>query len=296
MLGWWKRWKKLRELGILGINQRNTECILDENPRHAFPLVDNKAMMHDLCIRIGVPTPKIYGIIWRHSSLNKVEKLLLPHEDFVIKPNRGSGGRGIMVVTGKENGTFKKHNGQPLEMLQIRQHVSDVISGLFSLGERPDQALIQQRVLLHPAFGEICYQGIGDVRVIVYRRKPLMAMLRLPTKVSGGRANLHQGGIGAGVELETGRTTMAVIRDRVAEIHPDTGVRLIGFQVPCWDQVIEMACKVAGAVGLGYIGVDIVLDRDQGPLLLEANARPGLAIQIANGRGLIPCLRKIRDN
>jgi alpha-L-glutamate ligase-like protein len=179
-------------------------------------------------------------------------------------------------------------------LTEIRQQVSDIISGLYSLGERPDEALVQQRVLLHPAFQRICYQGIGDVRVIVYRKMPLMAMLRLPTKVSGGRANLHQGGIGAGVDLDTGLTCLAVMRDRVAERHPDTGVNLIGFEVPDWKQVIDMACKVASAVGLGYVGVDIVLDRDQGPLLLEANARPGLAIQVANGQGLLPRLHAIR--
>jgi hypothetical protein len=38
--------------------------------------------------------------------------------------------------------------------------------------------------------------------------------------------------------------------------------------------------------GLGYIGCDLVLDRKLGPLILELNARPGLAIQIANGAGL----------
>jgi D-alanine-D-alanine ligase-like ATP-grasp enzyme len=49
---------------------------------------------------------------------------------------------------------------------------------------------------------------------------------------------------------------------------------------------------VSRAVGLGYLGADIVLDHRQGPLLLEANARPGLAIQIANGQGLLPCFAK----
>jgi D-alanine-D-alanine ligase-like ATP-grasp enzyme len=44
---------------------------------------------------------------------------------------------------------------------------------------------------------------------------------------------------------------------------------------------------------LGYLGVDIVLDRDKGPLLLELNARPGLSIQIANGAGLVPRLEVI---
>ena len=54
-----------------------------------------------------------------------------------------------------------------------------------------------------------------------------------------------------------------------------------------------MSRRVAAAVGLGYIGVDIVMDVERGPMLLEANARPGLAIQIANGRGLVPRLEAI---
>ena len=45
-----------------------------------------------------------------------------------------------------------------------------------------------------------------------------MAMLRLPTKASGGRANLHQGAIGAGVDLVTGVTHHAVLKNRKASI------------------------------------------------------------------------------
>jgi hypothetical protein len=45
--------------------------------------------------------------------------------------------------------------------------------------------------------------------------------------------------------------------------------------------------------GLGYIGVDVVLDANHGPLLLELNARPGLAIQIANFQGLLVPLEQI---
>src|SRR5207244_11055997 len=58
---------------------------------------------------------------------------------------------------------------------------------------RPDQALLQQRVRLHPTFEAIAYKGIPDVRVVLYRNQTAMAMLRLPTKESNGRANLHQG-------------------------------------------------------------------------------------------------------
>ena len=278
---------------MLGMNQRNAECILDLNPRASFPMVDSKRQMHELCDRIGVPTPVLYDVVRSHSALRHLPRVLEDRSDFVIKPDRGSGGRGILVISGRDGARFVRHNGAPIDFGEVRQHVSSVISGLFSLGERPDEALIQQRVLLHPAFENICYQGIGDIRVILYRQEPVMAMLRLPTRQSGGRANLHQGGIGAGVDLDTGLTCQAVIHDRQTDYHPDTGAGLIGFAVPCWRQVLDMASRVAAAVGLGYLGVDIVLDQNLGPLLLEANARPGLAIQIANGQGLLPRIRAI---
>src|SRR5262249_36804921 len=142
-------------------------------------------------------------------------------------------------------------------------------------------------------FNAIAFQGIPDVRVILYRGEPAMAMLRLPTKQSGGRANLHQGGIGAGVDLETGTTHHAVQSNRVVHLHPATGHGLVGARVPYWDDVLAVSRRVAAAVGLGYLGVDVVVDADDGPLLLEANARPGLAIQIANGAGLVPRLKSI---
>jgi alpha-L-glutamate ligase-like protein len=281
------RARRLRELGILGMNRRNTECILDLNPRERFPLVDDKKRMRDLCISIGVPTPAIYAVVLAHSALRHLPRLLEPRSDFVIKPKRGAGGRGVLVIVGRDGAAFVRHNGQRLELGEVHQHTSSIISGLFSLGGRPDEALIQQRVAPSPEFERVSYQGTADVRVIVYRNVAAMAMLRLPTRLSGGRANLHQGAIGAGVDLKTGRTTHAVVRNRVTERHPDTGESVVGFQVPCWAQILDMACRVSAATGLGYVGVDVVVDRTHGPLVLEANARPGLAIQIATGQGLI---------
>jgi alpha-L-glutamate ligase-like protein len=285
--------RRLRELGILSMNRRNAACILDHNPRALFPVVDDKLRMRDLCLRIGVPTPAIYNVLSSHSMLRRLPEHLGDLTDFVIKPSRGSAGRGVLVVVGKEGDHYVRHNGAPLRLEEIRQHLSDLLSGMYSLGARPDRALLQQRVRLHPAFEPLSYKGIPDVRVVLYRGEPAMAMLRLPTRASGGRANLHQGGIGAGVDLETGRTSRAVLRNRVVDRHPDTGVVVVGMRVPCWGEVLEMSRKVAAAVGLGYLGVDIVIDARDGPLLLEANARPGLAIQTANGHGLVPCLRRI---
>jgi alpha-L-glutamate ligase-like protein len=285
--------RRLKQLGILGMNRRNAACILDHNPRHHFPLVDDKLRMRDLCLKIGVPTPDIYCAVTAHNMLHRLPELLAGHSDFVIKPSHGSAGRGILVIVGRDGDRYVRHNGDRLRPDQLRQHVSDILSGMYSLGGRPDQALVQQRVLLHPTFEMISYKGIPDVRVVVYRGEPAMAMLRLPTRQSNGRANLHQGGIGTGVDLDSGRTNHAVQCNRMVERHPDTKVRLVGVEVPYWEQILEMACKVAGAVRLGYVGVDIIVDARHGPMLLEANARPGLAIQIANHQGLLPQLKEI---
>lgn len=285
--------RRLRNLGILGMNHRNAACILDYNPRALYPLVDDKLHMRDLCLRIGVPTPEVYAEISYHSMLKHLTDYLGGRDDFVIKPNRGAAGRGILVVVGRAGKKYIRHNGELLRPEQVRQHLSDILSGMYSLGGRPDRAMVQQRVRLHPVFAPVAYKGIPDIRVILYRNQPAMAMLRLPTKASNGRANLHQGGIGAGVELETGITNHAVQRNRFVECHPDTGASVVGLHVPYWPQVLEMSRRVAAATGLGYLGVDIVLDVAQGPMLLEANARPGLAIQIANGRGLLPRLEEI---
>jgi alpha-L-glutamate ligase-like protein len=285
--------RRLRELGVLGMNRRNAECILDHNPRALFPVVDDKLRMTSLCERIGVPTPRVYRVFTSHSMLRRLPELLDGLDDFVIKPNRGSAGRGVLVVSGRQGGQFLRHNGEPLRPEDLRQHLSDILSGMYSLGGRPDEAIVQQRVRLHPAFAAVSYKGIPDVRVVLYRNEPAMAMLRLPTKASGGRANLHQGGIGAGVDLATGVTHHAVLKDRLVESHPDTGNAVIGMEVPYWPKVLEMSRLVAESVGLGYVGVDVVVDAEDGPLLLEANARPGLAIQIANGQGLVPRLREI---
>jgi alpha-L-glutamate ligase-like protein len=287
--------RRLKELGILGMNRRNAACILDHNPRALFPLVDDKLRMRNLCVRIDVPTPDVYASVRYHSMLRNLAAVLGERDDFVIKPNRGSAGRGVLVIVGKSGGQYLRHNGDRLSLDQVRQHFSDILSGMYSLGGQPDQAIVQQRVRLHPAFAPIAYKGIPDIRVILYRNEPAMAMLRLPTKASNGRANLHQGGIGTGVDIATGLTNHAVLRNRFVECHPDTGVPVVGMQVPYWPDVLDMSRRVAQEVGLGYIGVDIVVDAREGPMLLEANARPGLAIQIANAQGLLPRLHQIDD-
>jgi alpha-L-glutamate ligase-like protein len=135
-------------------------------------------------------------------------------------------------------------------------------------------------------FQHVAAEGTPDIRVLLYRRVPVMAMLRLPTRQSQGRANLHQGAVAAGIDLASGRTLGGVCAGRAADRHPDSGVAIAGVQIPCWDASLALAMRLADCLGLDYVGIDLLLDAAAGPVVLEANARPGLAIQIANRRGL----------
>ena len=233
-------------------------------------------------------------MVGSHSMLRRLPRLLGDRDDFVVKPNRGSAGRGVLVLIGRDGERLpapQRRAARAWSRCASTSPTSCPACTRWAAG--PTRPSCSSASGCTRPSRPITYKGIPDMRVILYRNEPAMAMLRLPTKESNGRANLHQGGIGTGVDLDTGVTHHAVQRNRFVERHPDTGVPVVGMHVPYWDEVLDMSRRVAEAVGLGYIGVDIVVDAGSGPMLLEANARPGLAIQIANGRGLVPRLRAI---
>ena len=173
-------------------------------------------------------------------------------------------------------------------IVSIKRHVSNILSGLYSLGGKYDVAMIETLVEFDPVFDRYSYEGVPDIRVVVYRGFPAMAMLRCSTKESDGKANHHQGAVGVGIDLASGRAIKAVQHDEPVNTHPDTKYDFSELQIPHWERILPLAASCYDITNLGYLGVDIVLDKNLGPLILELNARPGLAIQIANGKGSVP--------
>jgi len=292
-------YQDLQRLGILGINNRVGRYILRHNQRKFYPLVDDKVKTAQRAAAWGIPMPENYLVISSFGDLKKLPQLIGDLGSFVIKPANGSQGNGIIVISEVMKNpdgwiTLRRSSGKEMILEDARYHVSGILSGMYSLSGLPDTAIIQERISQHPVFDDYSHGGIPDVRVIVFMGYPVMAMVRLPTKDSDGKANLHQGAIGAGLNLKDGSTNNAVIKNRVVEKHPDTGHAILGLKLPHWNEVLELAARCHDMVGLGYLGVDIVLTPDKGPILLELNARPGLAIQIANLSGLVPRLERVR--
>lgn len=286
MFGLIKTWKALSAKGIMGINRRNADYVLKYNKRHLYPVVDDKILTKERAIAAGIHVPEMYGIISTEKEIENLDKIIGEHNDFVIKPAQGAGGDGILVIADRFEGRFKTVSGKIVSRDEIEQQLSSILSGLYSLGGGRDRALIEYRVTPDPIFKSISYEGVPDIRIIVLMGYPVMAMLRLPTRQSNGKANLHQGAIGVGVDLATGVTLRGTWLNNKITKHPDTGNAVDGVQLPNWDGFMQLAAGCYELCGLGYIGVDMVLDVDKGPLILELNARPGLNIQIANDCGL----------
>ncbi|MCX7846541.1 MAG: alpha-L-glutamate ligase-like protein [bacterium] len=280
-------WEWLREGSILCMNRRNAEYILLHNPRAYYRVVDEKLETKALAEGAGVPCPRTYAVVRSYGEVGEVlGRVLREHQTLVIKPNRGAAGRGVMVLEREGGGGWRKASGAAVSEMEMRYHVTSILSGLYSLSELPDQAIIEQRIFPHPFFKEITWQGTPDVRIILYHTIPVMAMMRLPTRQSDGRANLHQGAVGLGIAIAKGTTRTGVCRGRRVLTHPDTGAPLQGLRVPDWGRALEISRLLARRIPLQYIGVDLMLDAAHGPMMIEANARPGLSIQVANSLGL----------
>lgn len=279
----------------LGLNARS-QLYLSKNTHESKKIADSKILTFKTLKKAEVPTPEIYQKFRDPKDIFDFDWNSLPSA-FALKPNRGLGGEGIIVVKKRaldKSGwiTTQRTKVTPED---LKLHTLDILEGAYSIGNVPDIAFIQEYVGRHKAFKKYAFRGTPDIRIIVFNKVPVMAMLRLPTRESGGRANLHQGAIGVGIDIATGITTKAIWHGKLIKYKPETSRKLHGIKIPNWTLVLETGVKAAIASGLVYGGVDIVLHPEKGPMVLELNAQPGLQIQLANMAGLKKRLDRVED-
>jgi len=278
---------------VLGMNARR--FARPNLRKDALEIADNKLLAKKVLKEANLPILETYQTLKTIEEVENFDYTTLP-KSFVLKPNAGLGGEGIMVVFGKkkkEENIWVKGDKSPVSIADLKNHCHNIVDGSFSRLGTPDMAFFEERSKINKILKPYCHRGIPDVRIVVYNFIPVMAMLRLPTKASEGRANLHIGGIGVGIDLGSGVTTTAIYRNRIIEKLPGTRLLLSGIKVPRWKEILEIASQAQEAVGLGYLGVDIALDGEKGPVVLELNARPGLSIQLANLAGLAERIERV---
>lgn len=281
----------LKNHGILGINARNLLYIRPYNKKKAVKMADDKLKSKQFLSARGVPVPRLYATIRTQEDLEKFDFSSLP-TSFVLKPNYGFGGEGIIPIVGRKNGMYEKASGELMSQEQLIEHIGDILDGRFSLSGMTDSAFFEQLVICDDSLAKYSYKGLPDIRIVVHNLIPVMAMLRLPTKESDGKANIHQGAVGVGIDIAKGVTTHILYNGKIVKEIPGIGP-LDSVKIPYWDEMLEIASKVQLVTNLGYLAADLVLDRNVGPVLLEINARAGLAVQIANLAPLRKRLQRI---
>jgi alpha-L-glutamate ligase-like protein len=268
---------------VLGLNARN-RLFLATNKKEGRRIADSKLLTKRILRKNHLPTPKILAVFKNPQAIMTFPWETLP-DNFVLKPSKGFGGQGVMMVKKKAKwaGEWYLMDGRLVTIKDLRFHALEILSGRFSLHNSMDVAFIEERIKIQKIFAKYVWHGVPDIRVIVFNKVPVAAMLRLPTKESLGKSNLHQGAIGVGVDLATGITTHGVLNGRFIKYIPGTKRKINGLKIPEWNKILTLAVRAQEAVpSLGYLGIDIVLDKNRGPMILELNARPGLEIQNAN--------------
>ena len=278
---------------VMGINRRNREFVYDGNLRSLFPVAASKLQTKEGLQNSGIPTPSLYTVFRSHREIREFRRRVDGLSSFVIKPDHGARGNGVFVVSERTPDGYLNGGRKPVSESKVVSLLHEILSGEFCPARGKDAAVVEEKIATHPLLTRVSGASTGDVRVIVCRGEPVMAMVRFPTAKSRGRANLHQGGVGAGVCIKTGRVVAAIQHDRPVKLHPDTAHPLIGLEVPLWREVVEVAARCYSAIPLGYMGVDIMIEEEKGPLVVEVNVRPGLSIQNANNEGLGSRLAKV---
>lgn len=285
----------MKASSILGLNARGALFTGKYNSRKAKKIADSKIQTDRVLRLAGVAHPKIFKKFKTQNDVLGFKWSNLP-DAFALKPSRGLGGDGIIVVKKKiQPDKWMTSSKQIITIEDLKLHTLDILEGAFSMGDEPDVAFIQEYVGRHLSFRKLAFRGTPDIRVIVFNKIPVMAMLRLPTRESGGRANLHQGALGLGIDIASGITTKAILNNKEIVYKPGTSKKLRGIKIPYWNRILETAVTGQIASGLGYAGVDIVLHPEKGPQIIELNAQPGLSIQLANMEGLKRRLERVDE-
>lgn len=285
---------------ILGMNARVQQYTSLNSPaakKYGFSKLRAKKFL----AKHGIPVPKLYAEIDSKEELRDFDWKSVS-SSFALKPANGSAGSGIIVFESRKGDTWYDVNGKEYDEDDLDLHASDILDGQYSTWGSSPRVLVEERVPIHPDLAEYGQLGTPDIRVIVYRKIPIMAMVRLPTEASKGRANLHQGAIALGIDFGTGKTTKGVSGSiaystfgnrKLLSYFPDTNTPVGGIEIPFWNDVLKTAVRVANATGLVYLGCDIFLHPEKGPMVAEVNAFPGLSIQLANDAGLRKRLERI---
>lgn len=193
------------------------------------------------------------------SDFKEFEAFIKKHPVFVKKPINKSLGAGVALVNSKDYKNLKD---------------------LFENLQKNGVTILEEQVFQHKKMASLHPDSLNTVRVVTYLKDDGEVIIHLPfIKIGQGGSFVDNGGAGgifALVDADTGKliTDGKDEANKVYVTHPNTGVKIKDFQIPEWKKVKKFAIEIAKAFPhTKYIGWDIAISKDKGPLIIEGNSR-----------------------
>lgn len=279
---------------ILSMNERNLNYIKKLNSASSINLADDKVETKLFLEERWISVPKTLAIISTKKQLAEFEISSIKEDFFVIKPVFWSKWQGILIVENLQDWTYKIWEEIVSEDF-LNDHMTDILNWDFSLNYWMDKILIEEKLIAWNWFEKFCNFGLADIRMIVYNLVPVAAMVRMPTALSGWKANLAQGWLGLGIEVGSWIINTLYINWKVyTKEFPMPYAHLKWFEIPFWDEILLASSQTQFFVNLWYLALDWVIT-ETWPKILEINARAWLEIQNVCLLPLKNRLDKIKD-
>lgn len=249
---------------------------------HSTILSIDKATMYSLFRGYGLPAPNVRAVYSSHKpapfvNLESKAELAQYLRDpanlpVYMKPSFGCYGRGNTLVKGIAGDNLYLGNG---ETIPVERFVE-------LLDVRAFGWILQEPLVPHAQIAEICGEKISGVRLHTFLSPDGVEIFKAIFKINAGKRDSDNfqhgtsGNMAGAVDIDTGRITRVITgvgaRQEILTSHPTTGVAMVGFQIPYWQQTIELV-REAQLTLPGFIcpGWDIAIC-DDGPRILEVNA------------------------
>jgi hypothetical protein len=251
------------------------------NPQQSEVVPFNKWVSALYLETLGVRVPTCHGLYHRHRGILRNGQRLSSASDLallltrmpsglVVKPIDGSHGHGVVVIVGYDaaQGRLKRADGSELALEAL----------VARLDESPDGWVVQERIVQHAKLAALHPRSVNTARLVT-----LCGDDGVPTVIAGvlrigtGNSEIDNttgGGIVASIDLGTGRCGAAISRYRVSEhkVHPQSGLPIVGFEVPYWAQVTSEVIRAHRLVPFPRtLGWDVAIE-NCGPVILEINS------------------------
>lgn len=205
-------------------------------------------------------------------------KIYLKNKEYVMsKPYDGLGGADVSKV-------------KVSDIKNIKEYYS-------YLNEK--HLFLEDLVIQHPDLNKLCSTSVNTIRIMTFNDHGTPHILWAGLRIGNGVNsvdNFHAGGMCSCIDLKTGKLINSAVDKDLNEYdhHPKTKTKIVGFQIPYFNEVKEMVLKASlESDKILVVGWDVAVTPD-GPVIIEGNRRPGFdVVQVASRRGRMDIIRDV---